>query len=164
MPFEISQGMKTTRAMNLEPRVLVVESNDALRVLLFTILRHQPLAVDTVASVEEALEKTSQCDYALIVVDVDMPDEAGQTFLTAFRENRPNATTFVLAVRDPNGDAFLDPALVNATVNKPIELDTLAEAVRECASVVPAPIDPLPCPPSESEIRTKLERGSYIEN
>ena len=148
--------------MSSEPRVLVVESNDALRVLLFTILRHQPLAVDT--SAEEALEKVELCDYALIVVDIDMPDEDGQSFVVSFRDQRPQAATFILAVRDPNGDAVLDPSLVNAVMHKPIELDTLAELVRECAMVVPPPEDPLPCPPSESEMREKLERGSYIEN
>ena len=150
--------------MSSEPRVMVIESNDALRVLLFTILRHQPLLVDTAASVEDALERVENCDYALIVVDVDMPAEAGQRFLAEFRENRPEATTFILAVRDPNSDAVMDPALVNAVLNKPIELDTLADAVRECALVIPPPEDPLPCPPSESEIRRRLERASYLEN
>ena len=147
-----------------EPRVLVVESHDALRVLLFTVLRRQPLAVDTAASAEEALERVTACDYALIIVDVDMQDEDGPAFIASFREQRPEATTFVLAVRDPNGETVLDPTLVNAVMHKPIELDTIAELVRECAQVVPPPEDPLQCPPSESEIRWKLERGSYIEN
>ena len=150
--------------MSSEPRVLVVESNDALRALLFTILRHQPLGVDTATSAEDAMEKVTTCDYALIVVDMDMPYDTGQEFVSAFREQRPGVSTFILAVRDPHGDAFLDPALVNAVLNKPIEIDTLAELVRECAQVVPPPEDPLPCAPSESEIRWKLERGSYIEN
>lgn len=150
--------------MGSEPRVLVVESNDALRVLLFTILRHQPLGVDIAVSAEDAMKKVSTCDYALIVVDMDMPDEAGQEFAATFREQRPEVSTFILAVRDPNADAFLDPALVNAVLNKPIEIETLAEVVRECAQVVPPPADPLPCQPTESEIRWKLERGSYIEN
>lgn len=147
-----------------EPRVLVVENNDALRVLLFTILRHQPLAVDTAATAEEALEKVASCDYALIILDVDMPDEAAQSFVLSFREQRPEATTFILAVRDPNGESFVDSTDVNAVLNKPLEIDTLAELVRECAQVVPRPADPLPCPPSESDVRTRLERGSYIEN
>ena len=163
MSFDISLVEKDAR-MSSEPRVLVVENNDALRVLLFTILRHQPLAVDTASNAEEAMEKAAACDYALIIVDADMPADDALTFVTSFREQRPEATTFVLAIRDPNGEAVLDPALVNAVMHKPIELDTLAELVRECAMVVPPPEDPLPCTPAESEIRWKLERGSYIEN
>src|SRR5215212_3842068 len=150
--------------MSSEPRVLIVENNDALRVLLFTILRHQPLAVDTAVTAEEATEKVSRCDYALIIVDMDMPDESGQMFVASFREDRPDATTFILAVRDPNSDVCLDAMKVNAVLNKPLEIDTLAELVRECAMVVPPPEDPLQCPPSESEIRLRMERGAYLEN
>jgi DNA-binding NtrC family response regulator len=150
--------------MRSEPRVLVIENNDALRVLLFTILRHQPLSVDTAASFEEGMEKVEACDYALIVVDMDMPEDAGQQFVSTFREQRPEAPTFILAVLDPNGNTYVDSTLVNAVMNKPLEIDTLAELVRECAMVVPPPEDPLPCPPSESDVRTKFERGTYLEN
>jgi DNA-binding response OmpR family regulator len=147
-----------------DPRVLIVESNEALRVLLFTILRHQPLAVDTAVNAEDALEKATTCDYALIVVDVDLPNNEGVQFISSFREQRPEATSFIIAVRDPKNEAFLDPALVSAVLNKPLEIDTLAEVVRECAYVVPLPPDPLPCPQSESEVRSRLERGPYVAN
>ena len=147
-----------------EPRVLIVESNEALRVLLFTILRHQPLSVDTATSADDALQKVMTCDYALIVVDTDLPNEEGLRFIRTFREERPEATSFILAVRDPKSDVFLDPELVSAVLNKPLEIDTLAEVVRECAYVVPPPEEPLPCPPSESEFRSKMERGPYIAN
>jgi DNA-binding response OmpR family regulator len=151
--------------MSDEPRVLIVESNDALRAMIFTILRHQPVGVDTAVTAEEALEKVSVCDYALALVDVDMPHAAGETFIQRFHEERPEATTFILAVRDPKNDAYLNPDLVSAVLNKPLEIDMLAELVRECAQVVPAPEEPLPCPkPPESDIRAQMERGPYIAN
>src|SRR5215212_3909587 len=121
--------------MNSEPRVLIVESNDVLRVMLFTILRHQPVSVDTAVSAEEALKKVTSCDYALVLVDADMSDAV--EFLTRFRDERPEATSFVIAVRDGRTDTFLDPEIVSAVLNKPLEIDTLAELVRECAVVVP---------------------------
>ncbi|MBV8543595.1 MAG: response regulator, partial [Acidobacteria bacterium] len=133
-----------------EARVLIIEDNDALRAMLFTILRHQPLGVDTSAGAEDALEKTRQCDYALILIDMSLAGDEALAFLTRFHEERPEATTFVLAVRDPNSEMPLDASLVSAMVNKPLEIDTLADVVRECALVVPPPEDPLPCPPAES--------------
>jgi DNA-binding response OmpR family regulator len=148
--------------MSSEPRVLIVENNDVLRVMLFTILRHQPVGVDTAVSADEALKKVTSCDYALVVVDTDMPDAA--RFLSRFREERPQATSFVLAVRDGRGDAFLDPEIVSAVLSKPIEIDTLAELVRECALVVPPREDRLSCPPAESDVRSRMERGPYIAN
>src|SRR5258708_39322621 len=103
--------------MPTEARVLIIEDNDALRAMLFTILRHQPLGVDTAISAEDALEKTRQCDYALILIDMSLPDDEGRTFLNRFREERPDATTFILAVLDPNDDVVIDAKLVAATVN-----------------------------------------------
>ena len=148
--------------MTSEPRVLIIESNDALRAMLFTILRHQPIGVDAAATAVEALERVTSCDYALIVIDMDM--EESSRFLSRFRDERPEATSFVLAVRDARSDEFLDPDIVSAVLCKPLEIDTLAELVRECALVVPPPEDPLHCPPAESDVRSRLERGPYITN
>jgi len=148
-----------------EPRVLIIESNDALRVMLFTVLRHQPLSVDTAANSEEALERVAKCDYALIVIDMDLPHGEAESFLEQFRMMRPEATSFILAARDPNGDSTVDPMHVDAVLNKPLEIDTLAEAVRECAQVVPRPPDPLPCPPADSDMRSRMDRsGSFYTN
>ncbi len=151
--------------MSDEPRVLIVESNDALRAMMFTILRHQPVGVDTAVTAEEALQKTSQCDYAMAVVDIDMPNAEGETFISRFAEQRPEGTTFILAVRDPKNDTYLDPDVVSAVLNKPLEIDMLAELVRECALVVPLPEEPLPCSTAaESDLRAQMERGPYITN
>lgn len=145
-----------------EPRVLIVESNDALRAMLFTILRHQPVGVDTAATAEDALQRVATCDYALILIDLDVTDAIA--FLNRFRGERPEATSFVLAARDPRSDVFLDPNVVDAVLSKPLEIDTLAELVRECAPVVPMPDEPLDCKPAESDLRARLERGPYVTN
>jgi DNA-binding response OmpR family regulator len=146
-------------------RILIIEDNDALRVMLFTVLRHEPLGVDTASTADEALERVATCDYALILIDMHLPDDDSASFLRRFHRERPDASTFILAVRDPKLDAVLDPAQVSAVVSKPLEIDTLAEVVRECALVVPPPDDPLPCPPAESEVHTRLDdSGSFFAN
>lgn len=147
-----------------ETRVLIIEDDDAMRAMLFTILRHQPLGVDTAVGVEDALEKTRQCDYALILIDMSLADDESLTFLTRFREERPEGTTFILAVRDPNSDTVIESRLVSAMVNKPLEIDTLADVVRECALVVPPPEDPLPCPPAESDFRSRFDDSGAFYN
>src|SRR5438067_1523636 len=145
-----------------EARVLIIESDDALRVMLFTILRHQPLGVDTAATADEAIERVRSCDYAVIVIDIDIPTDQSVSFLSRFRAERPQSTSFVIAVRDPAVAHNIDPQLVNAVLNKPLEIDTLSEVVRECANVIPLPPDPLPCPPAESEVRDRFDRsGSF---
>ena len=51
------------------PRILIIEEHTALRAMLFAVLRHQSLSVDTAASTHEALEHISTCDYALILIE-----------------------------------------------------------------------------------------------
>src|ERR1700682_791816 len=116
-----------------EARVLIIESDDALRAMLFTILRHQPLGVDTASTVEEAFEKVMSCDYALLIIDMALPNNEAREFLQRFRRERPEATTFVVAVRDPQSDEPIDANLVSAVLNKPLELESLAEECRACA-------------------------------
>ena len=147
-----------------EARVLIIEDNDALRVVLFTVLRHQPLRVDTAANTEEAMERVRSCDYALILLDMDLPDDDSEEFLRRFHDLRPEATSFILAVRSPGADQILEPGMVNAIVNKPLEIDTLADVVRECALVVPPPEDPLHCPPSDSDVRSQAEQDDFLPN
>ena|ERR1700736_1508721 len=147
-----------------DAKVLIIENNDALRVVLFTVLRHQPLGVDTASCVEEAMERVRTCDYALILVDMDLPDDEGDEFLRRFHDLKPDATSFILAVRSPGVDQLLEPGMVNAIVNKPLEIDTLADVVRECALVVPPPENPLHCPPSESEVRPQIEGEDILPN
>jgi Response regulators consisting of a CheY-like receiver domain and a winged-helix DNA-binding domain len=147
-----------------EARVLIVEDNDALRVMLFTILRHQPLAVDTASTALEALDKVVTCDYKLILLDLDLPSGDALRFLRDFRIERPTSTSFILAVRDPKKEIALEPGSVNAVITKPIEIDTLAEVVRECALVVPPPEDPLECPPAENSRPFRYNGDSQLAN
>jgi DNA-binding NtrC family response regulator len=149
---------------NDRPRVLVIEDHDVLRVMLFTLLRHQPLQVDTAVCPDTALEKVLTCDYALIVIDTDLENDGAATFLKRFREGRPEATSFIIAVRDPNKDVAIDAAMVSAVLNKPLEIDTLADVVRECAVVVPPPEEPLSCPPAESDVRSAFDGETTLTN
>ena len=151
--------------MNTESRVLIIEDNDVLRVMLFTILRHQPLAVDTATTTADALEKAAVCDYALILIDADLSDGQAADFIARFDAEYPQATTFIVGVRGPESQPLVHPR-IGAVINKPLENDTLAELVRECAAVVPPPEAPsIQCPPAESEIRARLDRsGSYYSN
>ena len=149
--------------MENNPRVLIIEDHDVLRAMLFAILRHQPLDVDTAVSADTAMAKVETCDYALILIDLDLENDDAMSFLRRFREGRPEAQTFIIAVRDPNKEMTADPG-VSAVLHKPIEIDTLADVVRECAIVVPPPEEQHGCPPAESDIRASFDRGSMLAN
>jgi DNA-binding response OmpR family regulator len=146
------------------PRVLVIEEHTALRAMLFAVLRHQALDVDTAATAEEALEHVTTCDYALILIDLSLASGDPREFFDDFRRIKPEAETFIIAVRDPNNDIYIDPTMVSAVVTKPLEIDTLADVVRECAAVMPPPPPAEDCPPAESAHLDSVDRGDYLAN
>jgi DNA-binding response OmpR family regulator len=150
--------------MTETPRVLIIEDHDVLRAMMFTILRHQPLGVDTAASAEEAIEMVRNCDYALMLVDMDLANGEAEPFLRRFRDEHPDANTFVIAVRDPKKSTLADAGIVSAVVSKPLEIDILADLVRECAAVVPPPDEPKSCPPAENDVRNRFDRSSDLTN
>jgi len=150
--------------MENKPRVLIIEDHDVLRAMLFTILRHQPLDVDTAVSADTAMEKVETCNYALILIDFDLENDDATSFLMRFREDRPEANTFIIAIRDPNKEITADLSIVSAVLNKPLEINTLADVVRECAFVVPPPEDQHGCPPAESDVRASFDRRPMLAN
>jgi DNA-binding NtrC family response regulator len=140
------------------PRVLIVEHDEVLRVLMFTILRRQPLRIDTARSASEALDLLSRCDYSVVVIDLDPPETVAQ-----LSEQAPALQgAVVLGIRSSRNASGPPSDFVVATLNKPLELDVLVSAVRECASI--SPHSARDCSPAESEIRSNLERGTSAAN
>src|SRR6266446_4856385 len=60
-----------------EKRILVVDDDPAIRTLLFTILRHRGLSVDTASNGAETLERLERCRYVLMLLDLMMPVMSG---------------------------------------------------------------------------------------
>ncbi len=138
--------------MDSQPRVLIVEPDEVLRMLLITMLKYQQVEVDTAADCDDAYARVTACDYALMLVDFDMPGRQAESFLGRFHAFRPEATTFVIAMHEAHPDPR--PLHVHALLRKPLEIDAVAEAIRECALVVPRPAEPLECPPPEIDAAT----------
>src|SRR5207248_10228137 len=76
---------KTHGGVTSLPRVLVVEDDAAIRGMLTTALRREPLVVDGAQDGVGALEKLAAETYNVIVVDLMMPRLDGYGFLEAFR-------------------------------------------------------------------------------
>ena len=68
------------------PRILVVDDSLTTRMLEQSILESAGFVVDLACSGEEGLEKLQAQDYALILVDVEMPGIDGFTFLERLRK------------------------------------------------------------------------------
>lgn len=136
---------------NEEKRILAVDDDDAIRMLLLTILRRRGFAVDTARNGAEAVERLGQCSYVLMLLDLMMPAMSGWDVLDYLSrmdaEKRP--VTIVLTAGGEPRD--FNPDLVMGSIHKPFDVDLLVDTVTACISAV-SPRPQLPgCPAPESD-------------
>ena len=142
-----------------EKRILVVDDDDAIRALLFTILRRRGYAIDTARNGVEAVERLESCSYTLMLLDLMMPKMSGWEVLRhidQFGTTRPTPVVIVLTAGNEPRD--LNPAYVAGTVKKPFDVELLVDTITACIATQSEQIQPGPCPPAESTTGTKPDR------
>ena len=81
---------------------LIVEDEEALARSMQRILKSRGIAVDTAFSGAEARERLAAGSYAVVLLDVRLPDESGYGLLGELRALRPDiAVVMVSGVDDP---------------------------------------------------------------
>ena len=122
-------GSKPTRH-----RVLIVDDEESMRLLLAKILATQLKAEVTLAGTcEQALRLAGNYAYDAILLDLLMPGVGGFEVLREIRRASPNAATPVIVVSVLSDQATKDRCLkagASAYVVKPVERNTLISTVR----------------------------------
>jgi len=144
-----------------EKRILVVDDDEAIRTLLFTVLRRRGFAVDRARNGEEAIEMMERCRYTVALVDLMMPVKSGWDVLDWMgklpRAERPLA--IVLTAGTMSRDMSAD--VVAGTVRKPFDVELLLDMVQACASVSDV-VQREGCPPPESKRVREHPRRSDV--
>lgn len=78
-------------------RILVVDDEENLRVVLRTLLRRADYEVETASTGEEALSKFETFSPDFVLTDVRMPTMTGLELLKALREKTPTITVLVMS-------------------------------------------------------------------
>jgi signal transduction histidine kinase len=84
----------------MSPRVLCIESNDALRERVKTLLESEGFAVDTTSSGLDGIERALTLPPDLIVADVHLPDMEGYELAARLRREKVLANVPIIAVGD----------------------------------------------------------------
>ena len=121
-----------------EKRVLVVDDDDAIRVLLLTLLQRHGLAADAACDGGEALERLSRSRYAVMLLDLMMPRESGWDVLDAIARWPADRRPIILVLTAGPEPHALDPTLVAGTVRKPFDIEVLVDTVFACVQNGPA--------------------------
>jgi two-component system response regulator AtoC len=113
-------------------RVLVVDDEENLRVVLRTLLRRHGYEVETAASGEEALGMVDSFGPDVVLTDVRMPKMGGLDLLSTLKAKGNEATVIVMSAYG-NMDLALDAMKAGAYdyVQKPFKPDEVVLALRK---------------------------------
>ncbi|HVT05034.1 MAG TPA: response regulator [Thermoanaerobaculia bacterium] len=138
-----------------EKRVLIVEDEDGIRSLLFTVLRRRNVDVDLARDGVDAVEKLSRCNYSLILLDLMMPRMSGWQLLEYIGEKiDPEKRPIVIVMTAGFDQGNLDPRIVMSVIRKPFDLQLLTEVVLACLKSLPGAMQLESCPlPDSASIR-----------
>ncbi|HEY4643032.1 MAG TPA: response regulator [Thermoanaerobaculia bacterium] len=118
----------------MQKRVLIVDDDPLIRELLTSVLVHESLEVDCADDGRQALELMRTREYAVVLLDLLMPQMNGFDVLKEMdEETRP--VVLVITGADHSTIAELDARIVHGIVRKPFEPLELAELVRACAEI-----------------------------
>ncbi|HEY8551087.1 MAG TPA: response regulator [Vicinamibacterales bacterium] len=117
----------------LSPRVLIADDDDANREVLSYYLRRQGFEVCTVASGAEAIDALESGTFAMLLLDVVMPEMDGLETLRRIRTRFTPAMLPVILFTGLESDETLHAARAlgaNGCLPKPYQLSELLEAIR----------------------------------
>ncbi len=117
-------------------RILLVEDHPPLAEAVMDALRRAGFAVDHARTVDDATAMTATADYALVLLDLGLPDGDGLHLLPKLRREK-KVPVIVLTARDQLADrlAGLDGG-ADDYVLKPVEM---SELVARCRAVLRRP-------------------------
>jgi len=117
-------------------RLLIVEDEQALANAMARTLRSRGFQADIALTGAEARERFAALDYALVLMDIRLPDESGYGLLEELHKKRPAPAVVVISGVDygyyvkPVGATEMYLAAVNALRRRALELEYRANLER----------------------------------
>jgi DNA-binding response OmpR family regulator len=116
--------------MRSASRVLVVDDEPAIRALVAKIVERAGHPVDTARDGAEAIEKLDRTEYAVVVLDLMMPNIDGYGLIQHLKA-RAGVKPAVIVVSAGDSAALrqLDGAMVHSILRKPFDIDVLGDLI-----------------------------------
>ena len=140
--------------MKNDQRILIVDDDDAIRTLLLTVLRRRGFQTDQARNGVEALEKLRTQRYAVVLLDLMMPQMSGYDVLERLAAMPTRPLVLVLtAGLEPRP---FDTNLVIGTLHKPFDVELLLDMISSCVAFVDSP----PRVPLTDQLTIKPEKAN----
>ena len=133
----IMRGIAAGMGMTMDPtkRVLVVDDDKDVRDILFSVLQSRGIHADTATNGREALDLIAQHPYAVVVLDLMMPEVDGFEVLATLQASGTMPVVLVVTAADQGLTDRLDPSLIHGLVRKPFDPQEIADVISACADI-----------------------------
>ena len=118
--------------MDKHARILVVDDDESIRNTVKTILEDEGYIVDSAATGKEAIKRTEETLYNVVLLDIRLPDIEGVELLKLIKDAVPRTRKIMVtgypsmqnavAALNKNADAYLI---------KPVDIEKLLSTVKE---------------------------------
>jgi CheY-like chemotaxis protein len=113
-------------------RILIVDDEEAIRLLVSTILSQSECAVDATGDAGEAFAKLESTSYDIVLMDIRMPGMSGMELYARVIDKHPELTGKVIFMTGDSSDlttrAFLEQNKLTF-LTKPFDIETLLKKV-----------------------------------
>lgn len=133
-------SMSDTDLHPFAPRLLVIDDDPAVRILLAAIFRCQGFVVESAGDGVTALRRLRRESWDAVVADLMLPDPNGFEIIRELKSHNPallRRMIVLTAAADPVLRDFSDGALVRRVVAKPFEVGELLADVLSCLPAAP---------------------------
>jgi two-component system response regulator TctD len=123
-------------------RILVADADPGLRRQLHKRLLGRDVVLDFVSDGRAAVQRLSEHSYAVVLIDLSLPDVAAERILAPIRAVSATERPVVLVLAPANVARSLDVDLAQIVLRKPCNIAQLVDLVRSCIETGAAPHPP----------------------
>ena len=118
--------------MDKHPRILVVDDDETIRTTMKAILQDEGYIVDLAATGKEAIQKTTEKNYNVALLDIRLPDMEGVELLKLLKDSVPR-TRKIMVTGYPSMQNAISALNKNADAYllKPVDVEKLLATVKQ---------------------------------
>jgi two-component system nitrogen regulation response regulator NtrX len=120
------------KRMDKHPKILVVDDDETIRTTMKAILQDEGYAVDLAGTGKEAIQKTTEKNYNIALLNIRLPDMEGVELLKLLKDGVPRTRKIMvtgypsmqnaISALNKNADAYL---------RKPVDVEKLLATVKQ---------------------------------